>query len=111
MERVAQSREAARGEKPRTLDHNARFHAMCRDFAKQGEWAGRKWSDEEWKRIFLGAKFGQAVVPDPFNGDFPIVVNKKRSSRLTNAQMEELLGEMEAFGASLEINWSHDEQE
>lgn len=93
----------------RTLDHNARFHRMCRDIARHVEWAGRKWNDEEWKRIFLGAKFGQAVVPDPFSGGFPVVVNKKRSRALTNAEMEELLGEMEAFGAENEVEWSHDE--
>jgi sugar phosphate isomerase/epimerase len=81
---------------------------MCRDIAKHVTWAGRKWSDEEWKRIFLGAKFGQAVVPCPLGGP-PLVVNKKRSSRLTNAHMEELLGEMDAFGAENEVPWSHDE--
>jgi sugar phosphate isomerase/epimerase len=92
----------------RSLDHNARFHAMCRDIAKHVEWAGRKWSDEEWKRIFLGAKFGQAVVPCPLGGG-PVVVNKRRSSRLTNEHMEELLGEMEAFGAEHGVEWTSDE--
>lgn len=93
----------------RTLDHNARFHRMCRDFAAQVTWADRKWSDEEWKRIFLGAKFGQAVVQDPFGGGYPVVVNKERSSKLTNAQMEELIGEMQAFGDENGIDWSDDE--
>lgn len=92
----------------RSLDHNARFHAMCRDIAKQVTWAGRKWTDEEWKRIFLGAKFGQKVIPCPLNGN-PLVVNAKRSRGLTNAQMEELLGEMEAFGAEHEVEWTNDE--
>lgn len=98
-----------RGDTSRTLDHNARFHRMCRDIAKSVEWAGRKWTDEDWKRIFLGAKFGQAVVPDPLENGYPVVVNKLRSSRLTNAQMEELLGEMEAFGALHEVDWTHDD--
>jgi hypothetical protein len=92
-------------DEPRTLDHNARFHAMCRDIAKYVVWAGRKWSEEDWKRIFLGAKFGQAVVPCPLGGP-PLVVNKRRSSMLTNEHMEDLLGEMEAFGSEHEVEWS-----
>lgn len=91
----------------RSNDHNARFHAMCRDVAKKVVWADHKWSEEAWKRIFLGAKFGQAVVPCPFGGP-PIVVNKRRSSKLTNEHMSELLGEMEAFGSEHGVEWSED---
>jgi hypothetical protein len=94
---------------PRTLDHNARFHRMCRDIAKHVEWAGRKWTDEEWKRLLLAAKFGQQVVPDPLGGPGFLVMNTKRSRTLTNAEMEEMLGEMEAFGAMHEVDWSEDD--
>lgn len=110
MVRAAAQLHAVRENQQRTLDHNARFHSMVRDIARQVEWAGRKWDEESWKRLLLGAKFGQAVVPDPFGGEYPIVVNKKRSSRLTNAQMEELLGELEAFGAERGVDWSEDER-
>lgn len=102
--------EHARENQNRTLDHNARFHRMCRDFARSLEWAGRKWADEDWKRLFLGAKFGQPIVPSPF-GHGICVVNAKRSRDLTNAEMEELLGEMEAFGVENGVIWSHDESE
>ncbi len=96
-------------EGPRSLDHNAAFHAMCRDISKQVEWAGQKWSEEAWKRLFLGAKFGQAVVPDPFGGGFPVVINKRRSSKLTSEQMAELIGEIEAFGVEQEVDWSRED--
>lgn len=83
-----------RQEAIRSQDHNARFHAMVRDIAKQVTWAGQRWDEEQWKRILLGAKFGQAVVPDPLGGGYPVVVNKRRSRSLTNADMEEMLGEL-----------------
>jgi sugar phosphate isomerase/epimerase len=92
----------------RTLDHNARFHSMCRDIAKHVVWGGRKWADEEWKRLMLGAKFGQPVVQSPFGCGF-VVVNAKRSRELTNAEMEELLGEMQAFGDEHGVDWSEDD--
>ena len=99
---------SARENQQRTLDHNARFHAMCRDIARHVEWAGQKWNDEDWKRLFLGAKFGQPVVPNPF-GKGIVVVNAKRSRELTNAQMEELIGEMMAFGDEHGVDWSEDD--
>lgn len=92
----------------RTLDHSARFHSMCRDFAAQMKWADREWTDEDYKRLFLGAKFGQPIVPNPF-GHGICVMNAKRSRDLTNAEMEELLGEMRAFGDEHGIDWTHDD--
>lgn len=99
---------SSRENQQRTLDHSARFHSMCRDFARRVEWCGQKWSDEDWKRLFLGAKFGQPVVKSPF-GHGIVVVNAKRSRDLTNGEMEELLGEMRAFGDEHGIDWSHDD--
>lgn len=92
----------------RTTEHNARFHSMCRDIARKVAWAGRMWVDEDWKRLFLGAKFGQPIVPNPF-GHGIVVVNNKRSRELTNAEMEELLGEMRAFGDEHGVDWSEDD--
>lgn len=96
------------GKKPRSSDHNARFHRMCRDFARQMKWNGKEWTDEDWKRLFLGAKFGQPVVPNPF-GHGIVLMNAKRSSELSNAEMEELIGEMQALGDENGIDWTDDE--
>lgn len=94
----------------RTAAQNAKLHAMCRDFAEQMVYGGFKWGEEDWKRIFLGAKFGQSVVPDPF-GHGLVVVNKSRSSRLSVEKMAELIGEVEAFGNTNGIDWSEDEDD
>lgn len=93
----------------RSADHNARFHSMVRDIAKQVEWAGEKLNDEDWKRLLLAAKFDQKVVPNPLTGIGFVVMNKRRSRSLTNAEMEEMLGEIEAFGAEHGVDWTHDE--
>jgi hypothetical protein len=95
---------------PRSTDQNAKFHAMCRDISRQLDWAGRRWSEEDWKRILLAAKFEQAVVPNPL-GYSVIVVNKKRSRDLTLEQMTEFIGEVEAFGTTEGVEWSDDESE
>lgn len=93
----------------RTQEQNAKLHAMCRDIARQMQWAGRKWGEEDWKRILLAAKFGQSFVPSPF-GHEVIVINKARSSHLTIEQFAELLGEIEAFGHENGVDWSEDDE-
>lgn len=98
-------------EEIRDRGHNARFHAMVRDIAKQVNWAGEKLGEEDWKRLLLAAKFGQKVVPNPLTGLGFVVMNQRRSRTLTNAEMEELIGEIEAFGAEHAVDWSDDESE
>jgi hypothetical protein len=95
-------------EAPRSHEQNAKFHAMCRDLAKQLTWAGSRWGEEDWKRLLLAAKFEQKVVPSPFGHGF-IVVNSKRSRELSLEQMTELIGETEAFGIENGITWTDDE--
>ena len=95
----------------RDAAHNSRFHAMCRDLAKQVEWAGGKLDEEEWKRLWLAALFGQKVVPNPATGIGFVVMDNKKSRTCTNAQMENLIGEMEAFGAERGVDWSEDDSE
>ena len=47
-------------ERNRTLDQNAKFHAICSDLAKSGiEWAGRKRTLLEWKVLLVS---GHAVA-------------------------------------------------
>lgn len=91
----------------RSLPQNARFHAMVRDISRQLEWAGAKMDEEDWKRLFLAAKHGQKVVPNPLDphGTF-IVINNRRSSGLVRPEMADLIGEIEAFGSERGVVWS-----
>lgn len=101
---------AERNTRHRNHEQNAKFHAMCRDIANQCRWANSQWSEEDWKRIFLGAKFGQPIVPSPF-GHGVVVVNAKRSRDLSSEDMAELIGEIEVFGIENEVTWSEHEPE
>lgn len=94
----------------RTSDHNARFHRMVRDIARQVKWAGELIHEDDFKRLLLAAKFGQKVVPNPLDPQKGFVVmNTRRSRTLTNAEMEEFMGEIEAFGAENGVDWTDDE--
>ena len=47
-------------ESTRSLDQNAKFHALCGDVAKSGiQWAGRKRTAKEWKVLFVS---GHAIA-------------------------------------------------
>lgn len=92
----------------RTREHNARFHRMLRDIAKQVPWAGELLGEEDWKRLMLAAKFGQKVVPNPITGIGFVVMNERRSRSLTNGDMEEIIGEIQAFGDERSVKWSEE---
>jgi hypothetical protein len=110
ISRMTSLSRAERNTFGRNHEQNAKFHAMCRDIANQCTWAGSRWSEEDWKRIFLGAKFGQPIVPSPF-GHGVVVVNAKRSRDLSREDMAELIAEVEVFGIENEVTWSEHEPE
>lgn len=91
---------------PRRSDpQNRRFHAMVSDIAKQVQWAGLWWEPEDWKKLLLGAKFGQTVGPNPF-GHGLLIMNTRRSSKLDKSEMNDLINEMQAFGDENGVVWS-----
>lgn len=92
----------------RSTEQNAKLHAMCRDLSRQVRWADHKWDEESWKRLLLGAKFGQSVVPNPFTHGL-VVVNNKRSRGLEQPDMSELIAEIQAFGDEQGVKWSDPE--
>jgi hypothetical protein len=42
-------------ESTRTLEQNAKLHALCGDIAKQRQWAGQWIDTEGWKRLLVDA--------------------------------------------------------
>ena len=66
----------------RSLDQNAKFHALCEDIAKQGtEWAGKPRTAAEWKVLLvsghaMATKEGAEMVPG-LEGEF---VNLREST-------------------------------
>ena len=96
---------------PRADPQNKRFHAMVRDIAKQVQWAGLWWDEDDWKKLVLGGLYGQVVAPNPFKHGL-LVMNKHRSSKLPKSGPEELpnmtamISELQAFGDENGVVWS-----
>jgi len=95
----------------RTLPQNARLHAMITDVARQVEWAGAKRNVEAWKDIFTAAlrsaNHGLDVVPG-INGGF--VLLGMHTSRMTKAELGDLMTLVEAFGAEHGVEFTEGNQ-
>lgn len=99
-------------EPTRSLDQNARLHAMCADIARQKDWAGRKWSTEDWKRLLVDAWMreargaGGAVVPSL--GNDGIVTLGLQTRSLGVKAMADLITSIQAWGDSNGVQWSEE---
>ncbi len=79
----------------RSLDQNAKLWAALTDVSRQVVWHGRKLDPESWKHVFTAALSKQDVVPG-IEGGF--VVLGKSTSKMTKAEMAELIELITAFG-------------
>lgn len=80
----------------RTTDQNAKMWATLADLSRQVDWHGQKLSKEEWKDVLTAAQKRQKVVPG-IDGGF--VVLGSSTSRMSKADMCELIELAQAFGA------------
>lgn len=91
-------------EATRTLDQNAKMHAMLSDIARARP-QGRVYPTEVWKCLFMDdCGFKPKWVPS-LNGD-GVVNTGYRSSRLGKAQMSDMIEAMYAFGAENGVEWT-----
>ena len=81
---------------------------MLADVSRQVIWHGQKLSAEDWKHIFSAALSKQRVVPGLDGG---WVVLGYHSSRMTVAEMGDLMTLMEAFGSEHDVRFSSPEIE
>lgn len=91
----------------RTLEQNAKFHAMLTDVALSKP-QGRSHTPEVWKALFMNAcgyavQFEQGLSGEPFPIGF-------RSSRLSKHQMSELIEFIYAYGQEHGVRWSEPER-
>ena len=77
--------------------------SILADVARQVEWHGQKLDDEAWKDMATAALKRQRVVPG-IEGGF--VVLGTRTSRMTIAEMSELIEFLHAFGDERGVKWS-----
>ena len=91
----------------RTLDQNAKMHAMIADVMQQVD-TDRKWTADEWKDRFLHA-LGKEMnfLPDLDGRDF--FPRGYRSSQLGKRDFADLVEIIYAFGAQHNVKWSEPE--
>lgn len=94
---------ASVAEPKRTLDQNNKLWAMLTDVSRCKP-LGRKHTPEVWKTLFMSAcgyevQFLMGLDGNPFPAGF-------RSSRLTKAQMAELITFVQAWGDEHGVVWT-----
>ena len=87
----------------RTVDQNSKMWAMLSDVsrAKPG---GRNYIPKVWKCIFMSALGHEVEVIEGLHGE-PVPIDHS-SSRLTKAQMADLIESIYAFGSENRVLWS-----
>lgn len=94
-------------ERPRrTLDQNAKFHAVCRDFARSRiKWAGKVRDEHEWKVLLISghavATGGQSEVVAGLEGEFVNV--RESSARMTKSRGSSLIDYSIATAVNLNV--------
>lgn len=87
----------------RSTAQNSRMWAMLAEIANQVEWYGQKLNSTDWKHIFSASLKKQRAVPG-LDGGF--VVLGLSTSKMTIAEMAELMTLMEAFGAEKGVKFN-----
>lgn len=77
--------------------------AMLHDVSEQVVWHGQKLAPEDWKDMATAALKRQRVVPG-LDGGF--VVLGQRTSKMSKADMSELIDFLEAFGAQQGVRFT-----
>jgi NinB protein len=90
-------------EETRTLEQNRCMWAYLTDIAKQVNWYGRKLTPEQWKEILSASLRKQEVVPG-IDGGF--VVLGQSTSKMTIAEMSEMIELSIAFGEQHDVKFS-----
>jgi hypothetical protein len=93
----------------RTLDQNAKFHAMISDIAKQMGEAGSSWTLEDWKRLLIdqwaadtNRRIGSVV---PSLDGHRVVQLGLQSKRFSVEEASEFIEWLEAWAAYNSIEW------
>jgi hypothetical protein len=96
-------------EPTRSNPQNRRMWACLTDISEQVTWHGRKLDAESWKAVFTSALRKLDVVPNIDGTGF--VALGMSTSRMSKAEMSDLMTLMEAFGSKYGVVWSESEME
>lgn len=94
-------------EPKRTLDQNAKMHAMLTDISLAKP-EGRRMTPDDWKCLFMHAAGWESQFLEGFDGrPFPTGF---RSSKLSKAQMATLITFIQEYGDRHGVVWSEPEE-
>jgi hypothetical protein len=89
--------------KTRSLDQNQRLWALLTEVSNQVLWHGEKLSPEDWKHLFSASLKKQKLVQGIDGG---LVVLGLSTSKMTVAEMGDLMTIIEMFGANHDVKFS-----
>lgn len=108
IERAPDNHVAIIREKTRSLDQNAKLHAMLSDISRQAEYMGKRRSVEFWKGLFvsgwqIATKQNPEIVPG-LEGEF---INIRESTATMSARkISEVIEYISAWAANEGIRFS-----
>jgi hypothetical protein len=93
------------GPSTRTLEQNAKLHALFSDVAKQAKYHGRTLTDVQWKTLFISAHavatgLGADMIPG-LEGEFVNI--RESSAQMTVGRMSSLIEYVTAWAAENNI--------
>lgn len=96
----------------RNSEQNARLHATLTDISQQVEWGGKKLSVDIWKRLCTAAwlrenKQQPMLIPALDGNGFDLIF--EHTSKLSVAQMADLITWCQAFGAEHHVKFNDGE--
>lgn len=96
-------------EQDRSIEQNARLHAMLSDIAHQVEWHGQKFNITVWKRLCTAAWLREEgeqplLVPALDGQGFDLIF--ERTSKLSVKKCAALITWIEAFGTEHQVRWT-----
>jgi hypothetical protein len=87
----------------RNTAQNARLWALLTEISDQVDWHGQKLTKDEWKDVFTAGLKRQKVVPG-LDGGF--VVLGSSTSRMSKAEISDLMELISAFGAERGVEFA-----
>jgi hypothetical protein len=95
-------------EATRNADQNARMWAMLSDVSRAKP-EGRQWTTDAWKAAFMHSLGHQCAFAEGLDGSGPFPIGF-RTSRLTVAQMADLITVIQEYGDRHGVAWSEPER-
>ena len=89
----------------RTLDQNKRLHALLTDIARQKTYHGVHMRVDDWRRLFAAA-LKQELRTVPSLDGTSIVILSPRTSKMTKAQLNDLMELVAAWGNENGVVWT-----